>query len=70
MSSSKARASVSGLVDAVFDDAVGSRLQALIRGNVVLYASAAMASRRVNKGSDNGVSDDGALAATRGRSLL
>ena len=34
------------------------REQALISGKVVLHASAAMASRRVNKGSDNGHSDD------------
>jgi hypothetical protein len=57
MSSSKARASVSLLADAAVDDGDGSREQADMRGNVVLHASATMASRRVNWESDNGRSD-------------
>lgn len=48
MSSSNARASASVFVDAVVDDGDGSREHADIRANVELYASAAMASRRVN----------------------
>jgi hypothetical protein len=43
--------------DAAVDDAVGSRVHALISGSVVLYASTAMAWRRVNKESGNGLSD-------------
>ena len=58
MSSSNARASASVFVDAAVDDGdAGSRLHADISGNVALHASAAMASRRVNKESDNGLSD-------------
>jgi hypothetical protein len=57
MSSSNARAAASGPVDAAVGDPAGSRVQALISGNAVLDASAAMAWRRVNKESDNGLSD-------------
>jgi hypothetical protein len=57
MSSSNARASLSVLVEAVVDPADGSREQADMSGKVVLHASAAMAWRRVNRESGNGLSD-------------
>jgi hypothetical protein len=57
MSSSNARASASMFVYVAGDDAAGSRVHAFIRGNVVLNATAAMASRRVNKESGNDISD-------------
>jgi hypothetical protein len=57
MSSSNARAPAPVFVDAVVDDGDGSREHALISGNVVLQASAAIASRRVNRESGNGLSD-------------
>jgi nicotinic acid phosphoribosyltransferase len=76
ISSSNARAAVSPFVDGVEveDDvdveAAGSRAHALMSGTVVLYASAAMASRRVNKESDNTVSGFVGLTVVCGRPLL